>query len=339
LCSASEEFSKLTAVNSTGEKAILRVTKGPDKGASFEVRAEIVYVGRGQENDFPLTDETLEEHELSIVYRNGRYAVCASRGDKVSVDGNLLPAEKWVWLPERARIELGQRNVLMFEYTPRETGGETGSAKDPGDSPQSQPAPRDKPPPATGLPQPGKRVPRGRKSRDAGRKPAKSPKAGVARFITDQVGDPLVKLGADGHLPELHLEEASGHQKKKEVTKSKQGNPLLVYLAIGFSVISSTLMLVIDVGPGSSPRIDQSTAREQIRQFYGTGEDQLEDYQLLLREAALAHSRSDFRREKAYYRQVLAMLLAEDNQGFIRLTKTPESDEKLRELLAILLAE
>jgi hypothetical protein len=40
-----------------------------------------------------------------------------------------------------------------------------------------------------------------------------------------------------------------------------------------------------------------------------------------------------------YYRRVLRLLRSEDNQGLIRLTESEKSDEKLRELLAILLAE
>jgi hypothetical protein len=328
----------LSSAKSTEEKATLRVTKGPDKGASFDVREEIVHVGRGEDNHLRLTDESLEEHELSIVFRNGRYAVYASREERVSVDGNLLPAEKWVWLPEHAKIELGRKNVLLFEYKPGNTAGETAAprseAGSPGDKPNAGKSAQVK-----SLPPPGKRAPQGRKMRETGRKSAGQSHVSVARFITDQVGDPLVKLGEDGHLPELSLEEATGGKKKKDDQKSKQGNPFLVYLAVGFSVISSTLMMVFDIGPGSNPRIDKSTAREEIRQFYGSGEDRLEDYQLLLRDAALAHSRSDFQREKAYYRHVLGMLRSEDNQGFIRLTKTPESDEKLRELLATLLAE
>lgn len=325
----------MSPAKSTEEKASLQVTKGPDKGASFVVREEIVHVGRGNDSHLRLSDDSLEEHELSIVFRNGRYAVYASRENKVSVDGNLLPAEKWVWLPERAKIELGRKNVLVFEYIPRETGNDTVISKTESVSSFDKSS-GGKSAQVRTVPPAGKRP---SQSRKAGRKASGQSQVSVARFITDQVGDPLVKLGEDGHLPELSLEEASGGKKKTDEQKSKQGNPLLVYLAVGFSVISSTLMLVFDLGPGSSGRVDKTSAREEIRQFYGSGEDELKDYQLLLREAALAHSRSDIKTEKMYYRRVLRLLRSEDNQGLIRLTESEKSDEKLRELLATLLAE
>lgn len=321
----------MSETQATGTSAVIRFTAGPDAGTVFELRDEIVHIGRGAENDVRVTDPNLEEHEISIVARHGRYAIYASRNEFISVDGNLLPSERWVWLPVEAAVRMGPETEFRFRTeteSASESNGETEEAKESrrgGTHAKSIPAPD---------------VP-GNRTRV---KKAPPPKAGegrrkksVARFLTDQVGDPLVKLGEDGTLPELHLVEPGEAAKQRKARRHAQHtNPLLVYGAIGFSFLFSLMLLFLDSSGTTSSQLDQAEARKEIQKFYGTGND-LEPYQILLREAQLARARNDFEMERDYYRRVLNLLTAEDNQGLIRLTESREHDEKLRDLLAVLL--
>lgn len=328
----------MSQANAASLTAVLKFRRGPEKGKQFEVRDELVHLGRGQDSHFRLRAKDLQDYELSIVLRNNRFAIYSSRDDTVSVEGNVLPAEKWVWLPEQVLVKVGTQTEFEFEV--RSAGGDRkAAAKSPSqESAAAEEANSDRPRSRSRSRSP-KSSPSGKKSgAQAARKRA------VARFITDKVGDPLVQLGEDGTLPELHLDEASGGTKRKTADADKQqkndGNPLLVGIALAFSVVSSTILLLVDVGAGGGGEVDKSTARREIESFYGgQDDDDLEDYQILLRQAALAHSREDFDAEEKYYRQVLRMLVSEDNQGLIRLTENRERDRELRDLLSVLLAE
>lgn len=321
----------MSETQATGTSAVIRFTAGPDAGVVFELREEIVHIGRGADNDVRVTDPNLEEHEISIVARHGRYAIYASRNEFISVDGNLLPSERWVWLPAEAAVRMGPTTEFRFRTETETAGGSNGEAEgaeesDPGGShAKSIPVPE----------LPGKRS---RPKKGGGQKPAESRrKKSVARFITDQVGDPLVKLGEDGTLPELHLAEPGESTKQRKARRrGAQTNPLLVYGAIGFSFLFSLMLLFLDSSGTTSAQLDQANARKEIQEFYGT-EDNLKPYQILLREAQLARARNDSETEREYYRRVLNMLTAEDNQGLVRLTESRKHDERLRDLLAVLL--
>lgn len=328
----------MSEAKTTPQLAILRFLKGPEKGKTFEVRDELVHMGRGPDSDCRLKSKELQDYELSIVLRNRRYAIYAARGDMVSVEGNLLPGEKWVWLPEEASVKIGEETEFEFRIQTSSDAPATKSKKADAKSGKNVQI--------KGMPAPAK-LKKSPKAEAAGGKDKKSSSSqarqrNVAKFITDQVGDPLVQLGEDGHLPELHLAELEGNTKQKKSSEKKQssgGNPLLLGIVLGFSVISSTLLMVMAPETGRRSSVDQTSARTQIRQFYGGENEELKDYQLYLREAALAHSRGEISDEKNYYRQVLKMLISEDNQGLIRLTDSRENDEKLRDLLSILLSD
>lgn len=326
----------MSEAKTTPQLAKLRFLKGPEKGKTIEIRDELVHIGRGEESNIRLRAKDLQDYELSIVLRNDRYAIYAARGDMVSVEGNYLPAEKWVWLPEEAVVQIGEKTEFEFQVQMEaaDSGRPVGKVAEPK---------KDKNVQMKGVPAPAKiRNQKNGTQEDRKSGQQKGRQRNVARFITDQVGDPLVQLGEDGHLPELHLQEIDGGQQKKKTGKEQQqkseGNPLLVGIAIGFSLLSSLLMLFMSPGGSGSGSADKSSARVEIRQFYGGENEKLEPYQLLLREAALSYSRGDRRDERDYYRRVFQMLVSEDNQGLIRLTETREGDEKLRDLLSVLLA-
>lgn len=331
----------MSQANTASLTAVLKFVRGPEKGKQFEVRDELVHLGRGKESQFRLRAKDLQDYELSIVLRNNRFAIYAARDEAVTVEGNVLPAEKWVWLPEQTLVKVGKQTEFEFEVqqVAKGKGNEAKSPSDEAASAETQKRDRSRSQAASNAKSRGSKT--SASARKSGSQPAR--KSAVARFITDKVGDPLVQLGEDGHLPELYLDEtATGSKRKKtdaDTKQKKDGNPMLVGIALAFSVVSSTLLLIIDVGPGSSGQVDKTAARQEIQSFYGGEDEELEDYQLLLREAALAHARQDFRAEEFYYREVLSMLISEDNQGLFRLTENRERDRELRDLLSVLLAE
>ena len=96
------------------DPAQITVTTGPDRGRVFELADEVMHIGRGPENDIVLSDPSLAEHQASIVSRGGRYAIFSPEEDAVQVDENAIPSDQWVWLPEEARISIGERTVVQF---------------------------------------------------------------------------------------------------------------------------------------------------------------------------------------------------------------------------------
>jgi hypothetical protein len=288
----------------------------------FELNDELVNIGHGAGNEVALTDPAVEDYQASITSRNGRYAIYTPLEDVIAVDGNLIPAERWVWLPPKAQLRVGGQTALQFRFR--------AVAETP--APRQQNAVEEEDAAAT----PAKARSRGKRKRSSSDQPEKS-RRNVARFITDQGGDTLVTLGEDGQLPELALVESGETAAKKKRTQSS--NPVLLYVALGFSMLVSLSMLLIDAQPTASTARQQAVARQRIVEFYATANDEPAPYQHFLREAQLAHSRRDRIAERTAYRRVLSLLYSEDNDPFTGLTGSPQRDEELRKLLAVLLSE
>lgn len=310
----------------SGDSARITITSGPDRGRTFQLVEELIHIGQGSENHIALSDPSVADHQASIVNRNGRYAIYTPTPDVVYVDGSVIPAERWVWLPSAAQVRLSERT--SFQFREPSSNGDGGSPPPPasGDGPSTStiPRPRTKPP---------------RAKTKAKTKPAVE--RSVARFITDQAGDALVKLGEDGHLPELHLSEGENSRKKAERQQQREkSSPSLLYIALGVSFVASLAMLLFDP-PASVSVQDRALARQELRQFYETGDGEPKPYQALLRQARLAHSRGDFAAERAAYRRVLTMLNAEDViNSYEGLTGDREkNDQQLKKLLTTLLSE
>lgn len=296
--------------------ATITVTSGPTRGTVFPLDDELMHLGRGVANQIVLDDPDLPDHQASIVKRNGRYAIYATGDAAVEVDGNVIPAEQWVWLPTSARIRVSGRTALQFDCEIPATEGTTASAKKAVSARKSNPR---------------------RDRNSAARKRSEKPRRRqVARFITDGDGEPLVQLGEDGHLPELHLAEGSARAVTEKQTGA--GKSLGLYLAIGFSFLFSMAMLFVDTDPKGSTARQRAEARIAIQAFYGRPGEPLKPYQKLLRSAQRAHSRGDRAAERRAYRRVLELLSAEDINPITGLTgDRHEKDERLRKLIATLL--
>lgn len=318
--------------------ARLVVMTGPDRGKSFDVSEELTHVGRGSDNQIVLQDPDLGEHQISLADRNGRYAVFTPVSDVVSVEGTTIPSDKWVWLPEQAEIKLSRRTQLKFELV----GIKPASSAEPSEKRIGRASTAPSRTAEVENSESSGEVVVGTESLTAIPRPKKGGKIEgrkVAKFITDAGGDPLVRLGEDGHLPELALDDAARRGKKAASEEGESsGNPFLVIAALGGSVLLSVLMLVLDMGGFDSNVADVRRARDEIQRFYGDEGKTPKPYQVHLRQAQQARSRRDPVGEKREYRKVLAMLRAEGNErSFSGVTGNRDQDRELEELIGTLL--
>jgi len=142
---------------------------------------------------------------------------------------------------------------------------------------------------------------------------------------------------ADGKLPGLLLAEGAGPDKTRE--SGEKGIPLwFACLAVIGSTALSVFLLLSDSPTTQSIASRQSEARTQIAQFYGSDRAPLLPFQVLLREAQMAHSRGDRATERQRYRQVLGLLRSEKRSKFENITGTPNDDEQLAQWLSVLLS-
>ena len=280
------------------DAATLTVSSGPDRGRVFRLDDELVHIGSGAENQVALRDVGLPEHAASVIQKNGRYAIYTPLGEVIQIDGSPIPAEQWVWLPAGARIRLSDRTSLQFAEAVNGNGAAV-DAVPAGEGGRLAPRVES----ARGASGPPSAAPAsaGRKGSKAGEKKT----GNVARFITDQPGDPLVRLGEDGHLPELALIETAS--RKGAEKKSSGSSPAVLYAVLGFSVLMSVGMLLIDADSFGSSAADRRAARDEITSYYGGAEAPLEEYQRQLREARLAQARGDRAAEREAYRRVVAL--------------------------------
>ena len=128
---------------------------------------------------------------------------------------------------------------------------------------------------------------------------------------------------------------APKHDKRK---RSSQGNPALIYGALGFSLLASLAMLFLDPAVTDERSETKTVARQAVMEnFVGGDKGPIKPYQQLLRDAGLAQSRGDFKSERAAYLKVLRLLNSEDKNPFTGITGTAEGDDQLKKHLAVLL--
>jgi hypothetical protein len=198
--------------------ASLTVTAGPDRGKTFSLNNEFVHVGRSEECQVVLTDPQVDEVQASLANRNGRFAIITAFENTVAVDDKTLPPEQWAWLPAQATIKVSPQTTLVFSCGLPKAEGSVDAIS----MKRADPPPPADPPPVS-LPVKGRKKPGAKKGDTANRT--------VAKFITDRTGETLVRLGEDGHLPELALAEAAAPKADKR-KQAAQGNPALIYGAL-----------------------------------------------------------------------------------------------------------
>ncbi|HEY2249879.1 MAG TPA: FHA domain-containing protein [Planctomycetaceae bacterium] len=370
------------------DTARITVTSGPDKGRVYELSGEMIRLGRSPENEVVFTDSHIEELHANVVCREGRFAIHTMLANGLEIDGTDVPPERWVWLPESVSIRIGKRTIVDFTASTDAPDNGPRQAEQSRSQQMATATPRAgsaRPSIGTSSPAPvaaaetpaeaataviatakqssrpsgggGRRTTettapgsdgQSRRKKSAGDRGEKKSRT-LARFITDGPGDPLVKLGEDGHLPELNLHEARASEKQD--ARPKESNATMLLLVLGVSFGLTILMLFMDASSLGDNQESKERARIEIKEYYGAEGDTLKPYQELLREARRARSRRDFDAERRAYRQVLSMLRSEAKDELNKYTgltgqidyeqgsEKKKSDKRLEELIAILLSE
>ena len=293
------------------EPATITVTRGPARGQFFELEAELVHIGRAESNQVVLEDTNLADHQASIVFRNGRYAIFTPLPDAVSIDGSAIPPQRWVWLPGEANIGLGQRTSLRFATSLPNAASDNGDAED-------------------GPAGNGQR--KGRKGRRRKRQ--------LAKFVTDAQGESRVQLGEDGQLPELSLDEELTGGKIEQ--KKSGSNSLLLSLVLVVSTALSIMLLIVE-GPGiGTANRGFEFARTELKKMLEDTKPKTDAqpelaWRLLVRDALSAAARSDRTGEQVAYDRLLNLLNAEDRRKS-SLTGDEARDQRLKEMIATLKA-
>jgi hypothetical protein len=168
----------------------------------------------------------------------------------------------------------------------------------------------------------------------------------VARLITSETVQSSLKLAEDGKLPELHLGQSTDASAKDTASGV---NPLVYFGLICLSVVATIAVLLMPMDPEDATREQrQAVARQTLKgQFFSDmNKTPSQTYQVLLREAHLAHYRGDHRRERDLYRRVLDLLRSEADASQTGpdsaprfLTGSPTRDRELEKNLVILLDE
>jgi pSer/pThr/pTyr-binding forkhead associated (FHA) protein len=311
--------------------ARITVMTGPDEGRSFDVLQELAHIGRDEDAQIVLTDPTVARHQASIARRGGRFALFTPFDGGAHVDGAAVPADRWVWLPSMAEIQLGDDTRVRFE------AGSNGAAVE--TSPEvtmETAAPRKPvadPPPKDGSSSTARRR---RKKSDSKRQ--------VAKLTVDAAGTPLVQLGADGRLPEFHLSDTPVTE--SEQSKDASVRPWLALTAVGASALVSLFLMLWTPASDTPSTHSARTARESLTEFYGKDGADLEPYQKLLRQAAIERSQGRFKEERRLYLSVLDLINSWDASNARNLHgltgkqtgRGKNSDSDLRKLLETLVS-
>ena len=97
------------------------IMNGPDKGRSFEVDEETVFVGRAPDNEIPVKDKSVSRKHLKIVKRDERYYV-TDLGSKngTFVDGKRVTSGKEYQVREGMPIAAGKTFLSVGKAYPED---------------------------------------------------------------------------------------------------------------------------------------------------------------------------------------------------------------------------
>ena len=163
----------------------------------------------------------------------------------------------------------------------------------------------------------------------------------VARFVTTDTVDSMLRLAPDGKIQELHLDERTA--KEKAAATSKSVSPLVLVGALSIGIVLSVVLVAMDLeSPSGAGTKQKAQMRQLIRDEYFNPPDVKngtpEPYQILLREAQRAYHRGDYKTERRQYRKVLNMLHVEHNPEENSVSGNRTRDKTLEEALTVLLS-
>jgi len=310
-----------------GQSARIVIHSGPDRGRVFPVEGDLVHIGRGTDNAIVLADPEILDYHFSVSYRNGQCALNAAAAGAVVANGQPLPPDQWVAVVPPTKLQVSGATELEILANEDLTASTTSSVTQSWTDDSSTEAKRK----AAGAG--GAKVKK--KTRSTGARQ-------VAKFITDRPGDPLVRLGGDGKLPELALTEKAATRREAKAPSQSY----LIWVVMAVSVLMSVGMLLIDAEPTTSRGDSRATARRELASYYRGEVSTLQPYQIYLRNAVLAHAQGDAANERKNYFRVLDLLDAADIRDPANLNgltgkqtgRGRSSDTDLRRHLEILVA-
>jgi hypothetical protein len=156
----------------------------------------------------------------------------------------------------------------------------------------------------------------------------------TARFIQRDANATQIKMGADGRLPDLALQQREKRAESAE--RGSQSHPLLLIGVLCVSVVLSVLILLVEEpAPGVSG--GKTAARQTVQATFDSwdpADPPDQEVRDLLARALQAYNQGDLREERHYYRQVMDRLNREDAPKYGGFTG---DDETLQQALSELL--
>jgi hypothetical protein len=161
-----------------------------------------------------------------------------------------------------------------------------------------------------------------------------APARRVAQFIAADAAQSQLTVAADGKLPELSLSSDEAAPRKRKGLGSG-GNSWGLVILVSLSLLASLVILFLP-GPSGNHGEQRGTQRDRERlksKYIGSKSSDLRPYQVRIRRALQAHDRGDFKSERQYYLEVLAMLRDENlhplGRNLTGMTKEVHNDSSL----------
>jgi len=94
----------------------LYILAGPDKGRSFDLEGDTVFIGRALENDIHIRDKTVSRRHVKLVRKEDRYFITDLQSvNGTFFDGNIVPPGIEVAAKEGVPIALGMSVICIGE--------------------------------------------------------------------------------------------------------------------------------------------------------------------------------------------------------------------------------
>lgn len=297
----------------------IHVISGPDQGQKYDFTTDLMHIGSNEDNDLTLCDPMIIGRHSSIARKEDRFAIISHDSAKLEIDDVEIPPLEWVWLHDFANIKMSNNTSIQINIL----------------SDQSTPVRRNKSNSREEVKREGEpRIDASNKKKET-LTSTKKRKRKVARFRNDSLSESSLNFDHSGKLPSLTLN--AKNENAEEPVKQSRDNPLILYIALGLSLVFSLILLLADTSSLSTEELSKEQALKTITKFYGDSNKTLLHYQILLRQAQLARSRKDYATEKQNYRTVLTLLNAEDKNALVGLTGNKSNDDELQRILAVLL--
>ncbi len=102
--------------------AKLYIVHGPDKGKAFELKGDITCIGRSEENDIQIKDNSVSRKHLKIIRKDNNFFVEDLKStNSTFVDGEFIVPGKEIEIKAGLPIAIGKAIVSIGENIPEET--------------------------------------------------------------------------------------------------------------------------------------------------------------------------------------------------------------------------